>query len=215
MIKLTEGGISEMWNGRKSPEIEAISYALQRQVAALIEAADKTSCYAGIDDLPEEILDYFAVELRAMYYDENASISRKRTIIKNTLRWYERNGTTRALVGMLTAAFDSASVEEWFEYNGDPYHFNVVLATEYSEAVEESARDAIKKTKNVRSVLDNLIFRTETSEAHALIDTAVVGMEIIETSDIMQTVTIGVAKIGAAVSGMEIVDNALTVTSAS
>ena len=56
MIKLIEGGFAEMWRGEKSPEIEAISYALRQQVAALVEAADQTSCYAGVDNLPEKIL---------------------------------------------------------------------------------------------------------------------------------------------------------------
>lgn len=210
MIKLTEGGFAEMWNGRKSPEIEAVSYALQRQVAALVEASEKTSCYAGVDDLPEKILDYFAIELRAMYYDENAPISRKRDIIKKTLVWYEKNGTAGSLIGMLSSAFDSASVEEWYEYSGDPYHFNVVLATEWDEAIEEAARDAIRKAKNVRSVLDNLIFRVESSEAPAKIGSAVSGMEIIETSSIMQAVSIAVEEAGTAVAGMEVV-NGITV----
>ena len=205
MIKLTEGGFSEMWNGRKSPEIEALSYAIRMQAVRIIAASDKTSCYAGVDELPEEILDYFAQELRALYYDETASIGRKRTIIKNTMPWYERNGTAGALIGMLSAAFDSAAVEEWYEYSGEPYHFNVVLATEWDEGIEASAREAIEKSKNVRSVLDNLIFRVESSEANAKIGSAVSGIEIVETSDVLQKVSVAVDKMGTAVSGIEVV----------
>ena len=42
MIKLSEGGIAEMWKDEKSPEMQAISYALQKAVAMVIEKAEKT-----------------------------------------------------------------------------------------------------------------------------------------------------------------------------
>ena len=135
MIKLTEGGFSEMWNGRKSPEIEALSYAIRMQAVRIIAAADKTSCYAGVDELPEEILDYFAQELRALYYDETASIGRKRTIIKNTMPWYERNGTAGALVGMLS---EETSV------SGRNNESSITLS-DISETVERAAEKAIER----------------------------------------------------------------------
>jgi hypothetical protein len=62
MIKLSEGGFADMWRGTKAPEVEALSYALQQQVAAIVEASQKTSCYAGVDDLPEKVLDYLTKE---------------------------------------------------------------------------------------------------------------------------------------------------------
>lgn len=49
MIKLSEGGIAEMWKDEKSPEMQAISYALQKAVAMVIEKAEKTKCFSDID----------------------------------------------------------------------------------------------------------------------------------------------------------------------
>ena len=53
MIKLSEGGIAEMWKDEKSPEMQAISYALQKAVAMVIEKAEKTKCFSDIDKLDE------------------------------------------------------------------------------------------------------------------------------------------------------------------
>ena len=88
MIKLSEGGIAEMWKDEKSPEMQAISYALQKAVAMVIEKAEKTKCFSDIDKLDEKTLDYFAVEQRAMYYSQTLPIEQKKAIIKNTLNWY-------------------------------------------------------------------------------------------------------------------------------
>lgn len=90
MIKLSEGGIAEMWKDEKSPEMQAISYALQKAVAMVIEKAEKTKCFSDIDKLDEKTLDYFAVEQRAMYYSQMLPIEQKKAIIKNTLNWYTK-----------------------------------------------------------------------------------------------------------------------------
>lgn len=59
MIKFTEGGLIDIWP-EKDPEIQALSYALQQQFKKLKAYADKTQCYSDVDDLDEDILDYFA-----------------------------------------------------------------------------------------------------------------------------------------------------------
>ena len=164
MIKLTEGGFADLWGGEKSPEILAISYALQMQVKRIVAAAEKTKCYSDIDSLDENTLDYFAVEMRTMYYDQTLPIETKRAIIKNTLNWYTKGGTTAAVKELLAVVFDESELEEWFDYDGDPFHFRAVLPVSQGEAVSDMNlfRELIQKIKNVRSHVDELVLEERT-----------------------------------------------------
>ena len=117
MIKLSEGGIAEMWKDEKSPEMQAISYALQKAVAMVIEKAEKTKCFSDIDKLDEKTLDYFAVEQRAMYYSQTLPIEQKKAIIKNTLNWYTKAGTPAAVSEMVDVVLGGGKVVEWFDFD--------------------------------------------------------------------------------------------------
>lgn len=164
MIKLTEGGFADLWGGEKSPEILSISYALQMQVARIVAAAEKTKCFSDIDKLEDETLDYFAVEMRTMYYDQTLPIEKKRAIIKNTLNWYTKGGTSSAVRELLSAVFGEGDLEEWFNYDGDPYHFRAVLPVSQGSAVGDMNlfRELIQKIKNVRSHVDELVLQDKT-----------------------------------------------------
>lgn len=164
MIKLTEGGFADLWGGEKSPEILSISYALQMQVARIVAAAEKTKCFSDIDKLADETLDYFAVEMRTMYYDQTLPIEKKRAIIKNTLNWYTKGGTTSAVRELLSVVFGEGDLEEWFNYDGDPYHFRAVLPVSQGSAVGDMNlfRELIQKIKNVRSHVDELVLQDKT-----------------------------------------------------
>ena len=67
MIKLSEGGIAEMWKDEKSPEMQAISYALQKAVAMVIEKAEKTKCFSDIDKLGHSIAAAFVATLLGIF----------------------------------------------------------------------------------------------------------------------------------------------------
>ena len=112
MIKFTEGGLEDIWP-QKTPRIQAISYAMQQAMKMVKKYADKSRCYAAVDELSEEILDYFAVEMRSMYYSQGLPISKKREIVKNTLKWYTYAGTAATVADMVSAVFGNGRVIEW------------------------------------------------------------------------------------------------------
>lgn len=159
MIKLGEGGFAEMWRGEKSPEVISISYALQMQVVKILTAVEKTKCFSDMDKLEESTLDYFAVEMRAMYYDQELPIETKRSIVKNTMNWYTKGGTTSAVMELLSIIFNTANLEEWFNYSGDPFRFRVVVPAREGSSIDNlnALSDLIVKIKNVRSQMDELV----------------------------------------------------------
>lgn len=153
MIKFTEGGLIDIWP-EKDPEIQALSYALQQQFKKLKAYADKTQCYSDVDDLDEDILDYFAVEMRSMYYEQNLEIERKREIVKNTLKWYTYAGVPATVAEMAGVVFGSGKIVEWFDYDEPPFTpgtFDIITSARLTPDIIDQLNAMIQKAKNVRS----------------------------------------------------------------
>ena len=177
MIKFTEGGLVDIWP-EKDPEIQALSYALQQQFKKLKFYADKTQCYSDVDDLSEDILDYFAVEMRSMYYEQNLEIEKKREIVKNTLKWYTYAGVPATAAEMVGVIFGSGKIVEWFDYDEPPFTpgtFDIITSARLTADIIEQLNAMIQKAKNVRSHIRRVtIIRDAHSSTHlAAFQTAV------------------------------------------
>ena len=164
MIKLAEGGIADLWRDEKSPEMQAVSYALQQAVKMISEKVEKTKCFSDIDKLNEDTLDYLAVEQRAMYYSQTLSAERKRAIIKNTLNWYTKAGTPAAVSEMVDVVLGDGKVVEWFDFDEPPYTpgtFDIVTTALMTADIMEQLIGLIQKVKNVRSHVRRVIVKRE------------------------------------------------------
>ena len=66
MIKLSGSRFTDIMpeNLAEQPEIQALAYAVGRQVEKLLAYADGARTYAAIYAVPEKVLDLLAVELR-------------------------------------------------------------------------------------------------------------------------------------------------------
>jgi len=160
MTKLKNGGIYEMWPNASSPEAQAYSYALQKAVELVTKYADNSRCYCMIDTLPEEVVDYLAVEMRSMYYDQALTLKQKREIVKGTLRWYTHAGTVSAVEEMVDIVLGGSGVVEWFDFEDPPYTpgtFDIRTDTKMTEDLWQTVETVIKKVKNVRSHLRKVI----------------------------------------------------------
>lgn len=147
---------------RKDAKVQAASYALKETAAMLLGKISRASVYAGIDLLPEDILDLLAMESRAQYYDTSLPVEYKREAVKNAILWYLKAGTVAAVRELTNLVWhsDSAKVQEWFEYASDPYLFRILLGTDMSieEDLIYAFYDAMWKVKNTRSHLESITF---------------------------------------------------------
>lgn len=158
-VKLRESSIDQilpLWLAEK-PEVEALGYAIMKANQRMLDLLEKSMVYAGIDRLPEKILDVLAIELRAQYYEEDLEIESKRKIIKNTLYLYSKAGTPEAVTQMISQVFGGGVMAEWFEYGGEPYHFKVDTSAILSEDINEKFAKLIRRVKNIRSHLDQIV----------------------------------------------------------
>lgn len=119
-----------------------------------------------LDELPERIIDALAWQYHVDFYDDAATLEKKRSLVKQSIKWHRRKGTPSVVEEVCTAVFKSAKVEENWEYSGKPYHFKVMMITEAVPdiSVINSMYRAIEHTKNVRSWLDEVSFHRDLSK---------------------------------------------------
>lgn len=183
MIKLEDSQIANILPGalKEMPEVQAISYAINKAIRKLNQYAKTTSVYAIIDDLPENILDLLAAELRTQYYDESVDIETKRQIVKNTLNWYHKAGTPAAVRELIKSILGNGEIIEWFEYGGEPYRFKIATNSVMEEDAIKKMEKLIGKVKNVRSHLEAIeLIRMAETKTYIAAATVVHGRSVIK-----------------------------------
>ena len=155
----------------EDPEIAAFAHALRAGTRMLLDYVAKVTTYSHIDNMGEDFLDLLASELRTPYYDSSYSIEVKRTLVKETLRWYQIAGTRAAVEELGAAIFGYCKVEEWDEYpiQGYPYHFRIITQAPASADNVAAFNQILRHVKSTRSYLDSVsIYRTiDTGGSHA------------------------------------------------
>lgn len=138
---------------------QALAYAVGRQVDKLLALADRMVIWAGLDRVPEQLLDYLAAELRTPAYRADYAVEVKRTLVRQSLLFYAAMGTPAAVDRLIQAIFSTGQMEEWFEYGGEPHHFRAAIGaggiTIGPESLEELRR-VLASVKRLSSWLDSI-----------------------------------------------------------
>ena len=140
---------------------ECISYALNQAIRLLIKYSNRIGVIYAVEQLPESVLDQLAIEYEIKIYKQDTDLQRKQRLIKNALINYMNTGTANDLEKTIANISASAKVKEWFNYNGEPYHFKITATgvdTKDENSINEFL-DVIESTKNVRSILDDVQVR--------------------------------------------------------
>lgn len=127
MINFNESNILQLLPSilGNTPEVQAISYALSKQVNKLNNYFDKSLTWSAIENLDSKMLDILAIELRTHYYDESLDIETKKKLVKGTIERYKLAGTRAAVEELISLVFGNGQIEEWFEYGGKPHYFRI------------------------------------------------------------------------------------------
>ena len=153
---------------KDDPEINALGRAIAEQLQITARQIRQNIIYARIDELDEQTLDILAYDLHVDWYDHSYPIEVKRQTIKDSVKIHRRLGTKYAVETALGAVFPGTRVEEWFEYNGDPYTFRVIInATEngVTAAQQAAVLERVIFYKNLRSHLEAVRFKVEKKTA--------------------------------------------------
>lgn len=118
----------------------------------------KASIYTRIAELDEGVLDILAKDFGISWYDYDFQLDTKRRVVAAAFSVHRHMGTVGAMITAICAIWPDSTVEEWFEYNGDPFYFRV-LVNANEPGAEPIRFDAIDKTvklyKNERSWLED------------------------------------------------------------
>ncbi|OCR90219.1 phage tail protein [Campylobacter fetus] len=109
---------------------------------------------------------------------KSRSIEETKELLNAPLKTYFLEGTSYAINKVLSTYFSSSSIKEWFNYDGDPYHFKISVIIE-NQGIDISSLDEMEKIiyayKNVRSVLDGFLI-----DLNAKVGTSYIGASRID-----------------------------------
>ena len=118
----------------KQPWVRALSDAMGVVHEMTMAFADHSQIYTDIDNVTEDVLDELAVNWKIDWYDTGYNIEQKRRIIKTALTVRRTMGTVAAVKAQADAIYPGTTLEEWFEWGGEPGTFRLHVDISQTDA---------------------------------------------------------------------------------
>lgn len=160
MIDLRGGRMTDLMPENLSTQVQtqAFAYALHRQIVKLCDMADGVNFLTAIENAPEELLDYLALELRTPCYSMGYSVEVKRSLILSTLPYYMKMGTTCMVNSIIQTIFGSGEIVEFFDAGLKPHHFLVhIWGAEATSRPTAEFREVLEAVKRKSQWLDAVV----------------------------------------------------------
>lgn len=152
------------------PIIYSLCKAIDAMGQIITNAISVVSVLNNIGNQPSDVTDLLALEQRTPYYDQALPLSTRQALLSNTGHVNSIKGTKAAIEEVAAAVFGRCTVDEWFQYGGDPYCFKVnvdVSQQGASDAELTALNRIIDQCKNVRSYLDEInIYLTSSGKVY-------------------------------------------------
>jgi phage tail P2-like protein len=129
--------------------------------------------YGNLTGQPESILDYLAAQFNVPFYNQSFTASQKLSLIQNNFYFQSQLGTPAILQNLITTIFANAQVQEWWQYNGKPYHFKIACNGLSNNTQLAQATAIVQLCKNARSWFDGFATLTTVPSAPAYVDCGV------------------------------------------
>lgn len=146
---------------RQDESMLALGRLIAEELHITAEETKKNIIYANIEELSEVWLDVLAYDLHVDWYDYDYPIEAKRAIIRDSVRVHQKLGTKAAVEMALGGIHPQSEIEEWFDYDGEPFRFRIVLDTTKSRVAADY--DEIVRTvdiyKRLTAHLDGLYYQ--------------------------------------------------------
>lgn len=155
---------------KKDPKMVALANATAATLLDTSGIIDNVLIYSRFDELPEELVDILAYDLHVDWYDYNYPLEAKRDLVKNSVKVHKKMGTKYAIETALGSLFPESEVEEWFQYEGEPGHFHIVLDVTNQRITADYAAiiRAVKMYKRLSAHMDELTYQ---GQVHGVIYT--------------------------------------------
>lgn len=157
MIKLWDAALTDAVPAvvAAQPWVKALSatwLTLQRQI---MTSAAQSQIFTAVDTAGETMLDALAVNLKVDWYDNAASVEEKRRAIKAAMEVRRTMGTVGAMRTTITSVWPESTIEEWFDYGGDPGNFRCRVENQSSCDIQDIV-ESIRRAKRASAFLEEL-----------------------------------------------------------
>lgn len=105
--------------------VRALSGAVGEMHQKTLGYIDKSQIYTAVDSAEETVLDAIAVNWKIDWYDTEYNIEQKRRIVKTAMAIRRTMGTVGALKAQAGAIYPGTTLEEWFDWGGEPGWFRL------------------------------------------------------------------------------------------
>lgn len=145
---------------KQDKDMLALANIIGKELQKTCKSAKESIIYARIDELKENVLDILAYDLHVDWYDYSYPIKVKRALIKDSVKVHKKLGTKYAIETALGNLHPNSYIEEWFEYDGEPFSFRIILDTTNSRvgAGYSEIAKAVNTYKRKSVHMDNVIY---------------------------------------------------------
>ena len=139
---------------RNDESMIAVASSVAAALSARPEEIESLMIYTQIDSLSDELLDILAYDFKVDWWDANYTLSEKRQTLKDAWKVHRTLGTKAAVEKAISAIYSNTQVKEWFEYDGPPFHFTLLIDATYEHVdptKHQRVLDRLNYYKNLRS----------------------------------------------------------------
>lgn len=161
--------------------ILALASATATLLERRTEEISRLNIYTCIDQLPEALLDILAWDFKVDWWDGNYTLEEKRKTLKESWHVHRTMGTKAAVLRAICAIYPDTKILEWWEYDGDPYHFKLLINSTFEDVDQGKHQRVMERVdyyKPLRSVMDEIEYRDAGAVAEGHIVAACMGCEI-------------------------------------
>lgn len=155
----------------RDKSVTALAESAAELLAARLAEIDKARVTANIDVLDNAVLDLLACDFKVDWWDPEYTVEEKQQTLKDSWQVHRTLGTKAAVERAISAIYPYTTLEEWFEYGGDPYHFRIRINLSDDYADPERMQRVLARMnyyKNLRSHNDRIqYFMVTTTRADA------------------------------------------------
>lgn len=166
----------------------ALADATAEVLAHRLEEIDRLRIISNIDNLEEALLAILARDFKVDWWDPDYSLEEKRRTVKSSWRVHKTLGTKAAVETAIRAIYPLTTVEEWFEYGGEPYHFrlNIDITSDSGDrARQKRVLDRLNFYKSLRSHNDGVRYFLVPEKSWAVAGGGYVGSREIDRAKII------------------------------
>lgn len=136
-------------------KMKQICEVVNTELQQMMTTTEWAKASYDIDNASEAVLQHIAWQLNSELFFLGATLEEKRRLVKEAIKLHRYKGTKYAVEHSIQMIVPTAKVEEWFEYDGNPYHFRVLNVERRTLREVLTIISLINIMKSLRSWIDN------------------------------------------------------------